>query len=578
MLPRFYYPIKSGKLDAKLIKVVESDQYDFIIVGGGLAGCTLASRLTQGDQSLSILIIEVGVDPKNHPLVTSTPLACFGAHGSDLDWHYKTTPQGHLNNEARFVPAGKALSGGTATNYGTWTRGGAVNYDHWAKLVGDSRWSYQGMLPYLKKTEHHFAPGADPEQHGFNGPIHTATVATGNPARKYPLREPLRAAWKEVGVQQIEDSNTGYQLGLSEMVENWRDGRRQLVQEAYDMSGVHIVCQTLVERVVVEVKNSEKIATGVKVVGGRVIHARKEVILAAGAYRSPQLLLLSGIGPSDVHSRHGIEIVHESPEVGRNFVDHMALCQWWRVRHPEQGLAMGTPLWKDPAYMAGKPCDWVVFSHFEDQKMKDLLATSTSEHVAQILNTSTSHIETLIIYVPSGASSGYELPMDGTVISTCVMGIMHTSRGSITLSSTDPNDQPVIDPNFYATEEDRIMIRSGARQAMKVLQETSVGKETMESEVVPEGFQPLTAASSDEEIDSRVKSFGGSFFHPSGAVSMGKVVDSDLRVYGIKDLRVVDASVLPVSIAGHYQVPIYALAEQAADIILGVEKTNAVKH
>jgi hypothetical protein len=158
---------KSRITQYQLMKMAESNQYDFMIVGGGLAGCTFASRLKQGDQSLSILIIEAGAGPKNHLLVTSALLACFGAHGSDLDWHYKTRPQSHLNNEIRFVPAGKALSGGTATNYGTWTRGGATDYDHWAKLVGDPRWSYQGMLPYFKKTEHHFAPGADPEQHGL---------------------------------------------------------------------------------------------------------------------------------------------------------------------------------------------------------------------------------------------------------------------------------------------------------------------------------------------------------------------------------------------------------------------------
>jgi choline dehydrogenase-like flavoprotein len=163
------------------------------------------------------------------------------------------------------LPAGKALSGGTATNYGTWTRGSAVDYDNWAKVVGDGRWSYEGQLPYFKKTEPHHNPSADPAQHGFDGPIHTTNVSSGHPNRVYPLKNELRAAWEKVSVQFIEDYNNGSPLGLAEMIENWRDGKRQLARDAYDLSGVHILLSTLVESLIIEDLNGQKFATGVMV-------------------------------------------------------------------------------------------------------------------------------------------------------------------------------------------------------------------------------------------------------------------------------------------------------------------------
>jgi choline dehydrogenase-like flavoprotein len=149
------------------------DSYDYIIIGGGLAGCVLASRLHEKKPSLSILLLEAGPDCTGHPL-TSAPLACFGAHHSDLDWDYKTAPQKHLDGRDCYAAAGKVLSGGNAINYGSWTRGPKADYDHWAEVVGDQQWSYDGLLPYFKKTEQHYGDAEkDSQQHGFDGPIHS---------------------------------------------------------------------------------------------------------------------------------------------------------------------------------------------------------------------------------------------------------------------------------------------------------------------------------------------------------------------------------------------------------------------
>ena len=546
---------------------------DFLLLGGGLAGCTVASRLHEGDPSLSILIVEAGADPTGHPL-TSAPLASFAAHETDLDWAYKTVPQPSLNNRSIYCPAGKALSGGSATNYGTWTRGTKCDYDHWGEVVGDSRWNYKGMLPYFRKTETHHDPQGDPTQHGFEGPIHTASISGSNSNRKYPLREPLLEGWKKVGVHRIQDGNMGSQLGIAEMIENWRDGKRQMTRNAYELSGVQILTETLVHRIIIEERNGDQVATGVLLADGRVISVKKEVILSAGVYRTPQVLMLSGIGPKDELSRHGITQIIDSPEVGRNFYDHSALCQWWKVKHPERGVAIGTPLWTDPAYFEGKPCDWVVFSQTPGTQLEASLSASGISATSQraILNPECCHTETLIVYVPTGRMTGFALPMDGNYISSCVLGIMPISRGAITLASSDPKDNPVLDPNFYGSEADRLMMRNGIRQVTEMLLNTAEGCDSVKEEVVPEGCKPFTLQSTDEEIDERVRMLAGSFYHPAGSAAMGKVVDTDLKVYGVKGLRVVDASVIPVSIAGHYQVAVYATAEQAADIILADAK------
>jgi choline dehydrogenase-like flavoprotein len=180
------------------------------------------------------------------------------------------------------------------------------------------------------------------------------------------------------------------------------------------------------------------------------------------------------------------------------------------------------------------------------------------------------HTETLVLYAPTGsATSGRDIPFDGTYIGTAVLGLTPVSRGSITLASLNPRDPPIIDPNFYSKEVDHVMIRHAARELMQMFQDTDEGKQMVVGEIPPQGYPVLTAGSSDEEIDHRVRRVGASFFHPGGSAAMGKVVDTDLKVLGVRGLRIVDASIFPVPIAAHYQATVYAVAELAADIISG---------
>ncbi|KAL4939929.1 hypothetical protein BDV06DRAFT_197812 [Aspergillus oleicola] len=548
--------------------------YDYIIVGGGLTGCALAGRLATKDESLRILIIEAGPNVVDHPL-TSTPLACFAAHHSDLDWDYTTVPQKHLNSRECYNSAGRALGGGTAVNYGTWTRGNAVDYNLWAKMVSDQSWSYENLLPYFKRSESYYDKNADPAVHGTSGPISNTIVALTSPDRKYSLREPIRSAWERLGVQFNPDANSGNPLGIADFGENWREGQRQLAGEAYGLSkhqGISIITDTLVAKVILRKEGNQQVATGVKVVNGEEYHALKDVIISAGAYRTPQVLLLSGIGPAEDLEKHSIPQLVDLPDVGRNFHDHVCFPQWWKLRHPERGLSMGTPLWTSPAYGMGVPYDWNTTLQAPSSEIRQALEADTGKAPSDqhpYLDKGFAHSEILVIYAPMNqAVAGFETPMDGTYISTATILMAPTARGQITLANADPASSPLIDPNYCSTAVDRAIIRDGIRNVAKLLLQTPEGKDMVESEVPRPGNRPITLDSGDEEIDSSIRNGAITFFHPGGSAAMGKVVDTQLRVKGVKGLRVADASVIPLPLAAHYQAILYALAEKAADLIL----------
>ncbi|KAL9024127.1 MAG: hypothetical protein Q9196_006741 [Gyalolechia fulgens] len=499
--------------------------YDFIIVGGGIAGCTLASQLHKHLPQQSIALIEAGLDVNSHPRATDIPNAA-PLVGSESDWKYSTSPQRHLNGRVCPNNAGKALGGGSVINAcealvtfrscdrwlilylrGGWIRGDASDYDLWASLVKDPRWSYHGFLPYFRRVENYHTREVDHAEHGFEGPVRTQSVSSTH--RDYPLRDPLKAAWASAGVVYTADANSGHPQGLGELVENRADGARQPTSSIYSLAGVEVMLDTLVHRVLLEKRGDAQRASGVQLSNGEVIKANREVILSAGAFRTPQTLLLSGIGPTDELTAHGITAVIDAPYVGKNLIDHFLLAQWWKLRHPQAGLALGSPGFMKPAYAKGTPLDWVVTQSVPQEGLKGALANDgdTVEESHPLLTPTRSFVESLVGYAGTNESSP-TIPMDGGHITSTVIGLLPTSRGSVTLASADPNASPCIDPNYNATEVDRYVMRSGLRQMMQVLLETNEGRALIEGETVGQGYSPLTFASSDEQLDEHIRAFG----------------------------------------------------------------------
>ncbi|KAL1963927.1 hypothetical protein VTN77DRAFT_7733 [Rasamsonia byssochlamydoides] len=244
-------------------------------------------------------------------------------------------------------------------------------------------------------------------------------------------------------------------------------------------------------------------------------------------------------------------------DVGRHFHDHPAVSQWWKLKHPEKGLAVGSPAFNDPALLKGLPLDFVVTQPVSKDGLRKALAKddpSSDPDAHPLVSVQHGHVETYVVYAARNPENP-KIPMDDTHITTAVVCMLPTSRGTITLADKDPRSAPLIDPNYFATEADRYVLCEGLRKVREVLRETPSWEGNSDT--------------SDGEIDDLIRRRLMTLYHPAGSASMGKVVDSELRVKGIERLRVVDASVIPIPLAAHIQACVYVVAKQAADIILG---------
>ncbi|KAI1430378.1 choline dehydrogenase [Xylaria sp. FL1777] len=527
---------------------------DYVVVGGGLTGCAIASRLSQSDKKPKVILIEAGSDPSGNPAAAGF-LSGLSLLGGELDYAYPSEPVADTANRVHNLNSGKALGGGSILNFGGWLRADAADYEQWAEVVGDKRWGYEGLKPWLKKSEHYYDPQADGR--GVDGPVHVTSVsAAESGARKYPLRETVREAWAEIGVfPNLKDGST---TGLTEMHENSRDGLRQPSNVAYSLQDVKVFTNTVVNRV----NFAGTKATGVELTDGRKVSARKEIILCAGAYRTPQVLMLSGIGPSAVLAEHGIPTVYESPQVGQNLHDHFAIYLAFRLRDPSLGYALGSAGFQKPAFLNGFPWDWVASLPLPDDiiKRREVGNDLKKRNVYEIITA----------YVPPGIPG---IPVDGTHIATSTMLLLPTSRGTVSIRSSSPDDLPRIQPNYFSTSLDRDALIHATRQTVKVLTETEAMGRVVESESPPsgqglDGLVPLTPDASDELFEERIRLTGVQHHHSGGTAAMGTVVDAEGKVRGVQGLRVGDASIIPVPLGGHPQSTLYAVAEQLASMII----------
>jgi choline dehydrogenase-like flavoprotein len=287
--------------------------------------------------------------------------------------------------------------------------------------------------------------------------------------------------------------------------------------------------------------------------------ASKEVIISAGSYRSPHLLILSGVGDSAVLTKYDIPVVFDAPDVGAHFYDHNFTALYWKLKTP--GTALGDAILTAPQFFYGLPCDYLAYWHDPAVAVAAKDEGADEDTVRSLADPERCHTEHFTIYAVAGHAPASIYKTDGATATTAIMGMTPTSRGSITISSADPTVAPVIDPNYFGTEADRVAIRNTMRKVLQGMLETEEGKSIVEAELTD------TPGYSDEAIDARIRASGGTAFHPSGSCSMGKVVDGQCRVIGLDSLRVVDASIIPLPIAAHTQATVFALAEKAADMI-----------
>lgn len=501
--------------------------WDYIFVGGGLSASVVSSRLFSLDPTLKILVVEAGPNANNDPDIVypnSTNLI-----GGTYDWQHETVPQAHLDGRSVSLPCGKALGGGTAINSGTfmgmplriatdlanhsaggWSRGDKFDFDLWAETVDDHRWSYDGLLPYMRMTETAASAVVNPEQHGHDGPVHVQGVESTN--REYPLREKVLSSWEAVGVDSIPylDGNAAKPLGVGDLFENRNKGKRQIASVIYSLDGVTVLTDTLVAKVLLEEKRGHREqrhrAVGVKLANGTKIHG-KEVILAAGAIRTPQILMLSGIGSSEELEKHNIDVTVESAQVGKNLADHGLYPVLWKIKDPSAGYAIGSgnPLFQEPQYGWGTPSDFLVSTGVFD---KEGLANAIEEDEG-IRPDPTKHPLLKQDRVFNEFVLQYAGAPDGSTVVFALINLLPTSRGSVTLASNDIHDAPRIDPNYHATAVDKFVARDGMRLQIKYAgtNVTVMGRDILDGELGAPGFDvPFTAESSDEYIDKRIAS------------------------------------------------------------------------
>jgi choline dehydrogenase len=517
--------------------------FDYVVVGAGSAGCVVASRLVE-DPSVRVLLLEAG--GSDHQREIAMPVAFSRLFKTPVDWAYLTEPQAHLHQRMLYWPRGKVLGGSSSINAMVYIRGHRADYDTW-RDEGNEGWGFSDVLPYFKKAEHQ-ERGAS-EFHGVGGPLNVANLRSPN-----PLSRAFVQACVQLGIPHNDDFNGATQDGVGLYQVNQKNGRRHSTAAAYLQStrqNLTILTGAYVTRVLF----SGTRATGVEIIRERQIQrieAGSAVILCGGAINSPQVLMLSGVGPAQHLRQFNIPVVVDLPGVGQNLQDHLVIGAVYVCRRP---VSLDG---------AGSLADLLRFLVLR----RGRLTSNVGEAGGFVRTDAAAPLLDLqlmfgpVYFLDHGLThpAGHGFSLGGYLLRP-------RSKGYVALRSSHPLAPPVIQPNYLADEHDLSVLVEGFRLVRRIARakafDASRGRE----------YWPGEHVQSTEETVEAIRESAETHYHPVGTCKMGRdagsVVDAQLRVHSVEGLRVVDASIMPTIVGGNTNAPVIMIAEKAADMIKG---------
>ncbi|KGP62480.1 glucose-methanol-choline oxidoreductase [Legionella norrlandica] len=522
-------------------------KFDYIIVGGGSAGCVLASRLSE-EPANKVLLLEAGGSNKS-PFVQIPFCTVMTMPFRIKNWHYYTEPQPGLNNRRGYQPRGKVLGGSSSINAMIYIRGQREDYDEWAQTTSND-WAYDSVLSIFKKFEHNCS--LHDAYHGQEGELSVSDLISPNPASRIFVE-----AGVACGYQQNPDFNGASQAGVGLYQVTQKGGKRHSAADAFldpvlSRSNLKVLTKSYALKLLINNKRCQGVVVKHR---GKIIEftANKKVILSAGAISSPHLLLLSGIGPQDELSKHGINCIHELPGVGENFHDHPDYVHIYKSNHPDL-LGLGpTALWD-------------IFKAFRVyRKSFTGLITSNFAEAGGFLSTEskTTRPDIQLHFVPGIVDNHFHNLHFSRGMSLHFCVLRPKSRGRIRLKSANPLQAPAIDPNFLSHDEDLKIMMRAYKMSLEIMENNLFS--------IYQG-KALYHASSEEELIHLIRQRTDTVYHPVGSCRMGNdemaVVNPQLHVHGMEGLVIADASIMPQIVSGNTNAPVMMIAEQAAHYIL----------
>jgi choline dehydrogenase len=536
--------------------VESAGKFDYIIIGGGSAGCVLANRLTR-DPEVSVLLLEAG--SKDDYLWIHIPVGyLYCIDNPRTDWLYRTEADAGLNGRSLVYPRGKVLGGSSSINGMIYMRGQSHDYDQWAEMTGDPGWRWDAVLPLFKKTED-FYNGAD-AFHGSGGEWRVEKQRL-----KWDILEAFRDAADQVGIPKTGDFNCGDNNGCGYFDVNQRRGIRWNTSKAFlkpasKRGNLTIMTGCHVQRLKIATTERGKVCTGVEFTGGGrafTADAARETLLCAGAIGSPQILQLSGIGPGQLLQKHGIAVEVDAPEVGENLQDHLQIRMAFKVTGAKTLNTMASN-WFGKMRIG---MEYVINQSGPMSMAPSQLGAFTRSDPGQATPNLQYHVQPLSL-----ERFGEPLhPFPAFTASVC--NLRPTARGHVRIASGDAMAAPKITANYLSTAEDRQIAADSLKLTRRIVDAPAMKK------YAPVEFKPGAHLTTDEELARAAGDISTTIFHPVGTCRMGRdddpaaVLDARLRVRGVAGLRVVDASVMPVITSGNPNSPTIMIAEKAAEMI-----------